>query len=50
MARTKKVEIVKSIIIDASVATRWYLDEDWTDCALDLRADYKRGNLKLIAP
>ncbi|NVM31039.1 MAG: type II toxin-antitoxin system VapC family toxin [Candidatus Helarchaeota archaeon] len=50
MARGKKVEIIKTIVIDASVVSRWYLDEEWTDFAIDLRSDYQGGKLRLIAP
>ena len=50
MARTKKIEKLKTVVIDASVVARWYLNEEWTENALDLRTDYQNRKLKLIAP
>ncbi len=50
MAGKKKVERKKAIVVDASVVTRWYLNEEWTEYALDLRSDYQNGKLRLVAP
>jgi len=50
MARNEKIKTVKRIVIDASVITRWYINEEWTDIALELRNDYQQGKLILIAP
>jgi predicted nucleic acid-binding protein len=50
MARSKKIANVKSLVIDASVVTRWYIKEEWTDYALQLRTDYQNGKIRLIAP
>jgi len=50
MARNEKIEMVKRIVVDASVITRWYLNEEWSDLSLKLRDDYEQGNLILIAP
>jgi predicted nucleic acid-binding protein len=50
MARNEKIETIKRVIIDASVITRWYLNEEWTNIALELRHDYELGKLMLIAP
>ena len=50
MAGKKKVKRKKAIVVDASVVTRWYLNEEWTEYALDLRSDYQKGKLRLVAP
>ena len=50
MAGNEKIEMVKRIVVDASVITRWYLNEEWSDLALKLRADYEQSKLILIAP
>ncbi|TFG26592.1 MAG: PIN domain-containing protein [Promethearchaeota archaeon] len=50
MARNEKIKTSKRVIIDASVITRWYLNEEWTNKALQLRHDYEQGKIMLIAP
>ncbi len=50
MARNEKMKKKQHIVVDASVVTRWYVDEEWSDMALKLRDDYHREKLILIAP
>ncbi len=41
---------VKKVVVDASVAARWYVEEEWSDKALKVRTDYESGLIELIAP
>jgi len=40
----------KTIVIDASVATRWFVKEEWTDVALQIRDEYYKGSIDIVAP
>lgn len=40
----------KKIVIDASVAAKWFLEEEHSDKAVALRTDYVDGVIDLIAP
>lgn len=44
MERTEKV------VIDASVAAKWFLDEEHRDKAIDLRTDYLDGTIDVLSP
>jgi len=44
------MERAKEIVVDASVAARWYVKEDWSHKALELRDDFRGGKLGLISP
>lgn len=37
-------------VIDASVVLKWYIDEDLTNTAIDIRNQYINGKIKLYAP
>ncbi len=37
-------------VVDASVATKWYLPEVDTDAALSLRESHVNGDLRLVSP
>lgn len=41
---------VEKIVVDASVAVKWYNIEDHTENALKLRADYAARRVDLVAP
>ena len=41
---------VKKVVVDASVVAKWYVEEEWSDIALKVRADYEKGLIDLIAP
>jgi len=41
---------VKKVVVDASVVARWYVQEEWHDIALKVRADYEKGLIDLLAP
>jgi len=41
---------VKKVVIDASVATRWYVQEEWSDAAIKVRQDYENGLIGLVVP
>jgi len=41
---------VKKVVVDASVVARWYVEEEWSDIALKVRADYEKGLIDLIVP
>ncbi len=41
---------VKKVIVDASVVTRWYIPEEWSDAAIKVRQDYEKGLIELVAP
>ena len=40
----------KKIVVDASVVTKWYLIEEYSDNAIKLRNDYVRGLVQIIVP
>jgi len=40
----------KTIVVDASVAIKWYSIEQHTDKALAMREDYARQKIDLVAP
>jgi predicted nucleic acid-binding protein len=40
----------KIIVIDASVATRWFVNEEWADAALKIREEYCKGLIDIVAP
>lgn len=44
------MERVKKVIIHASVAARWFIKEEEYDKALEVRRDYERGSIDMIAP
>lgn len=44
------MERAKEIVVDASVVARWYVKEDWSHKALELRDDFRAGKLVLISP
>lgn len=44
MERTKKV------VVDASIVAKWYVKEELSDKALELRDDFKARRLDLISP
>ena len=37
-------------VIDASVVLKWYIEEDLTNIAIDIRNQYVNGKIKLYAP
>ncbi|AGT35156.1 hypothetical protein N186_03985 [Thermofilum adornatum] len=41
---------METVVIDASVAVKWFVEEHGTQKALELRDRYIDGELKLIAP
>lgn len=41
---------VKKVVIDASVAARWYVQEEWSDAAIKVRQDYEKGLIGLVVP
>jgi predicted nucleic acid-binding protein len=41
---------VKKVVVDASVVTRWYIPEEWTDAAIKVRQDYERGLIGIVVP
>jgi len=40
----------RKIVVDASVVAKWFLEEEYSDKALQLRDDYARGLLAIAAP
>lgn len=44
------MERAKKIVVDASVVARWYVREDWSDKALQLREHFRAGRLDLVSP
>jgi predicted nucleic acid-binding protein len=40
----------RKVVIDASVAVKWFIEEEYTKEALMLRDSYKEGLVDLIAP
>ena len=40
----------KKIVVDDSVAAKWYLIEEYSDNAIKLRNDYVRGLVQIIVP
>ncbi len=41
---------MEKVVIDASVAVKWFVTEKDSDKALKLRDSYQRGNFELVAP
>lgn len=46
----KKVERLEEVVLDASVAVKWFTEEKSTKSALELRDSYFRGEINLLAP
>jgi len=44
------MERQKTLIIDASVAVKWFLNEENSDIAINLKNSFLKGELILIAP
>jgi len=44
------VERAQIFVIDASVAVKWYIDEEDRDKALEVRRDYVEGKIDLASP
>ena len=44
------MERAKKIVIDASVAAKWYVKEESSDKALELRGDFRARRIDLISP
>jgi len=40
----------RKIVVDASVVAKWFLEEEYSGKALQLRDDYARGLLTVAAP
>lgn len=45
----KKMERPESIILDASVAIKWFVDEEYTDKAIEMLNDYKKGETTIYS-
>ena len=41
---------MKSFVIDASVITKWYIQENLSKSAENIREDYITGKISLLAP
>ena len=41
---------MKTVVVDASVVSKWYLEEENSDKALEIRTLYTSGKLNLAAP
>ncbi|MDO8673834.1 MAG: type II toxin-antitoxin system VapC family toxin [Dehalococcoidia bacterium] len=38
-------------VVDASVAVKWHLqDEEWVEQSLEVLADFRQGNIRLLSP
>lgn len=48
MAKPAKVNGV--FVLDASVVTKWFSEEEYTDKALKLRDDFSKGDIELVVP
>jgi predicted nucleic acid-binding protein len=46
----QEMERAKEIVLDASVAVKWFSEEEWTDLAVGLRNEHLAGRLVLVAP
>ena len=44
------VERAQIFVIDASVAVKWYVEEEGRDKALEVRRDYAEGRIDLTSP
>jgi len=44
------MERVKKVVVDASVVARWFVKEEDYEKALEVRRDYERGLIDIIAP
>jgi predicted nucleic acid-binding protein len=44
------MEGAKKIVIDASVAAKWFVKEELYEKALEVRNDYERGTIDIVAP
>jgi predicted nucleic acid-binding protein len=44
------VERAQVFVVDASVAVKWYVEEEDRDKALDVRRDYLEGKIDLASP
>jgi len=40
----------EKVVVDASIVVKWFLEEKYSDKALQLRNDYVRGLIGLVAP
>ncbi|OYT56884.1 MAG: PIN domain nuclease [Desulfurococcales archaeon ex4484_217_2] len=40
----------KKVVVDASVVAKWFLEEKFSSKALELRNDYIRGLIRIVAP
>src|SRR3972149_1304651 len=45
-----QMEKPKKIVVDASVAAKWYVPEEHSEQALELRDDFRSRRVDLIAP
>lgn len=46
----KKMERAEDVVLDASVAVKWFTEEEGTELALELRDSYVKGEINLLAP
>jgi len=38
------------IVLDASVILKWFVEEEWSEIAADIKSEYSKGKLSIVVP